>query len=86
MKDGFLCAFERLDGPRDQLRATWREDLDPHVIWGGAWCLYQAASEVEIGLRGRWIRDFNLLVAKGYQLLEVVPFLFAILQETKSAQ
>lgn len=48
--DCFLCTFQGLDCPLDEVFAAGGEDLEPHIVGDGIRCFDQTPGEVKVCL------------------------------------
>jgi hypothetical protein len=81
MNNGLFGSSHAVNCSGNQLWAARRQNLEPDIIGNGAGRFYKTTGKVKIGLRSRGKRDFNFLVAKLDELVEVNPFLVAVLRE-----
>ena len=79
VQDSLAGSTNGVDGASDEVFSAWREHLQPDVGRRRSSRLHQASSKVKVGLRGRGKGDFDLLVAELHELVEVSPFLLAVL-------
>ena len=78
MENRLLRAPQTLDRLRDQLLATGRQDLQPHILRHGPRRGDKTLREVEVRGAGGGVGDLDFFVAQLAQHLEVAPLLLAV--------
>lgn len=78
MQNGLLGASQGVNSPTDKILTARGEDLEPDIVGSDTRLFDQASRKVEVCLRGRRERHFDLFVANIHEHFEEAIFLLPI--------